>query len=161
MNTTASSAEQPMVARERAGIRCGLLAGIVMGVIMMGHAVLVLGLDPWAGPKMAWSLVAGPEAIRPGFEPLPVAGGLLIHFALSALYGFVFEWIVPYTVLGHAIFGLFFGYALYTLNIVMVPMLFPRWAGHLFPPTMALHFLAVAEHLGFGAALAFFYRYRH
>jgi hypothetical protein len=157
----ASTGRTPVVvaggADYRAGVLAGLVSGMVMAMIMMAMTTFMMHMGPWAGAKMPWSLVAGREAIRPGFELVPIMGGMMVHFVLSAIYGFVFAWLAGRTGMGPGLLGALFGLALYVLNIVVVPKLAPGWAGHMAPPNAMMHAVSAAEHVIFGVVLAVAY----
>jgi hypothetical protein len=141
-----------------AGVTAGLAAGAVLSVILMAQMTFLVGFDPWAAAKMSWSLVAGPEVIRPGFEAGPVLGGLAVHFGLSAIYGFVFAWLAAHNAVPEGLLGAMWGAVIYLANIVVIPAVFPRWAGHVAPPNLAMHALSLVEHVIFGVVLAAAYR---
>jgi hypothetical protein len=154
----ASTGRTPVVvtgtADYRAGVLAGLVSGVVMAMIMMAMTTFMMHMGPWAGAKMPWSLVAGKEAIRPGFELVPVMGGMMVHFALSAIYGLVFAWLAARTGMGLGLLGALFGFALYVLNIVVIPSLAAGWAGHMAPPNAMMHAVSAVEHVIFGVVLA-------
>lgn len=141
----------------RAGILAGLLAGLLMTVPMMAVAAFLIDLDAWAAPKMAWSLVAGREVIRPGFELVPVVGGVIVHLGLSAVYGLVFAGLAALFHSGSVLLGAAFGIGLYVVNILLVPTLFPSWAGHMYPANALMHVISAAEHAFFGFVWAWAY----
>ena len=160
MNATATSTYPTgasAVADKRSGILAGLAAGLAMSVVMMAITTFVMAMGPWAAPKMAWSLVAGKDAIRPGFELVPVLGGSLIHLALSAAYGLIFAWLSPHVAMRPALLGALYGFLIYVVNIVAMPAIAPGWVGHMAPPDAAMHALQAAEHVVFGVVLGAFY----
>lgn len=160
MRATATStypAPAVRAADYRAGLLAGLAAGLAMSVVMMAIVTFVMGMDPWAAPKLAWSLVAGKEAIRPGFEPLPVMGGMVIHFGLSGVYGLVFAWLAAQLKPGAALLGAAYGFAIYVVNIVILPVALPGWIGHMKPPDATMHALQAVEHVVFGLVLGVLY----
>jgi hypothetical protein len=143
-----------------AGLAGGLLGGLAMSFIMMAQTSFLLGMDAWAATKMAWSLIAGADVIRPGFEAGPILGGLFVHFGLSAVYGLVFAWLAAHTAMDEPTLGALFGFAVYVVNIVLLPVLLPHWVGHVAPPSAAMHLLSALEHMVFGAVLGSVYRAR-
>ena len=134
----------------RAGALAGLGAGIVMSFVMMALTTFMMNMGPWAAPKMAWSLVAGADVIRPGFEMGPVMGGMMVHLGLSAMFGLVFAWLASVAPLGDYALGTLYGFGLYLANIVLVPSLLPNWAGHMYPPNGMMHVIQALEHAFFG-----------
>jgi hypothetical protein len=141
-----------------AGAIGGVAGALALSAILMAETALVLDLGIWAAPKMAYSLVAGPEAVRPAFEAGPVFIGLAIHLALSIVYGLVFAWLVAEIPMDLGALGALFGFALYALNVVILPAVAVHRLGHFFPPTTALHAVALVQHLVFGLMLAACYR---
>jgi hypothetical protein len=143
-----------------AGLFAGLLAGLVMSFVMMAQVVFMMGMDAWAGAKMAWTLVAGPEVMRPGFEAVPVFGGMAVHFGLSAVYGLFFAWLGSHVGGGGALLGAVYGFVIYAANIVFTPVAFPAWAGHMAPPNALGHLISAGEHILFGLVLGAAYARR-
>src|SRR3954453_18138125 len=76
-----------------AGMFAGVVGGLALSVLLTVSSMLLMGTDVWAPPKMAFSLIAGSDVIRPGFEAAPVLGGLVVHFGLSILFGLLFVWL--------------------------------------------------------------------
>lgn len=145
----------------RAGALAGLGAGVVMSFIMMAMTTFMMGMGPWAAAKMAWTLVAGKEVMRPGFELVPVMGGMAVHFGLSALFGLIYAWLTTWLHMGYATLGFLFGLGLYVTNILIVPTVFPEWAGHMFPPNPMMHVLQAIEHGIFGLVVGSLYSTWH
>jgi hypothetical protein len=141
-----------------AGVLAGVVGGVALSLLLTLSAVLLMGTDIWAPPKMAFSLLAGPDVIRPGFEVGPVVGGLLVHFGLSILFGLLFAWLSAGLPMGPATLGALYGFVLYTTNIIFVPNLFPGWAGHMFPPNALMHAASVVQHVVFGVVVGWCYR---
>jgi len=73
----------------------GALAGLAGGAAMMLVAALLVGArgaDIWLQAKAVASLVLGSAALAPaGFALVPVLVGTIIHLAVSALLGALFE----------------------------------------------------------------------
>jgi len=141
-----------------AGVFAGVVGGLALSVLFTASSTLLMGADVWAPPKMAFSLIAGPDVVRSGFELTPVLGGLVVHFGLSILFGVLFAALSVGLPLGPATLGAVYGFVLYTTNIVFVPSLFPRWAGHMFPPNALMHAVSVVEHVVFGIVVGWCYR---
>jgi uncharacterized membrane protein YagU involved in acid resistance len=104
-----------------AGVFAGVVGGLALSVLLTISSMLLMGTDVWAPPKMAFSLIAGPDVIRPGFEAAAVVGGLIVHFSLSILFGLLFVWLSAGLPMGPATLGAVYGFALYTTNIVFAP----------------------------------------
>jgi hypothetical protein len=141
-----------------AGAIGGVAGGLALAALFLAQTTFVPGLGLWAAPKMAYSLLAGPEAVRPGFEAGPVLLGLAIHMALSMIYGLAFAWLAAEVPMDIGAMGALFGFSLYALNVVILPALAVHRLGHFFPPTAALQACALVGHLVFGLVLAACYR---
>ena len=163
MPTTARSGVEPHVpattraADYRAGALAGLAAGVAMSFVMMALTTFMMNMGPWAAPKMAWSLVAGADVIRAGFQAVPVMGGMMVHLGLSAAFGVLFAWLAAVVPLGDIALGTLYGFGLYVTNIVLVPKLLPGWAGHMYPPNGIMHVMSALEHAFFGFVLGWAY----
>lgn len=157
----ASPSEQvePAVGADyRAALLAGLLAGVAIAPIIMAMTTFAMGLGPWAGPKMAWSLVEGREVIRPGFELVPILGGTAVSLAMSGACGLAFAWLFSVARLGYAFLGALYGFGLYLVNIVAIPKAFSGWAGHMFPPDVTTHAWSLGQHVAFGLVLGLAYK---
>ena len=117
------------------GAVAGLIAGVVLALSETAIAVSVLNLS-WDAP-LRWvaAIGVGTKALNSSYalENL-VLPATLIHFALSALYGILFLWILsaarqlaartPGVLLSGVLFGLF----LWVLNfLLIVPNSFYFW----------------------------------
>ncbi len=142
----------------RAGILSGVVAGVAMVPIMMAITTFMMGMGPWPAAKMAWSLVQGADVIKPGFELVPVMSGMLVHLMLSAAFGLVFAWLASVVPMGLVALGTAYGLGLYVTNILLVPTVFPGWAGHMFPKDATMHLAMAFEHAFFGLVLGLGYR---
>lgn len=101
-----------------AGALWGLVAGIVFAAATMMWAAFVWGDTIWAPMRMIATMV--------GFEPgqafamLPVLSGMMIHLALSVLYGVVFavamRAVAPVSTGITLLAGGLYGLALYVVN---------------------------------------------
>jgi hypothetical protein len=142
----------------RAAVLAGLAAGLAMSPAMMAVTTFMMHMGPWPAAKMAWSLVAGKDVIRPGFELVPVMGGMMVHLALSTAFGLVYAWLTTIVRIGLVGLGVLFGVALYLTNIVIVPSVLPGWAGHMAPPNATMHVVEALLHAFFGFVLGLSYR---
>lgn len=137
-----------------AGLFAGLIGGAVLSLVMTGLDA-IQGRDIWVGAKFAGLPFLGPTAVlRPGFELVPVFIGVLSHFAVSAVWGILFAWLVdgrskPATIAAGAAWGL-------VVWLVMYYMVMPiLGAGEMASATPAGR--AIALHVLFGLAVAFSY----
>lgn len=141
----------------RAGLLAGLAAGVVLSIVHVVVTTLLLGEGPWSAPKMAVSLLAGRDVIRPGFEAGPVLGGMAVHLALSAAFGLLFASVTSVVPIPLAPLGAAYGFVAYVTALVLVPGLFPGWAGHMAPAGPFPHVIAALEHVAFGSVLGAVY----
>jgi hypothetical protein len=146
-----------MPADYRAGLLAGLAAGLATTPFTMAGATILMDLDPWAAQKMAWSLVAGKEVIRPGFELVPVMGGFAVHETLSGLFGLAFA-VLASVSSASSLMAALFGSGLYVMNMLAAPKLLPGVAGHMFPANPLLHAASIAQHVAFGLLVGWAYR---
>jgi hypothetical protein len=113
---------------------------------------LINGQDVWAGVKFAGLPFLGEAAMRPGFEAWPVLVGALRHFAVSAVWGALFGWLVfgrsrLATIALGAAWGIVVWLGMYYL---VLPLVGAGWVAQMVPVSMAIF-----EHVLFGLAVAF------
>jgi hypothetical protein len=78
------------------GLVGGLIGGILMGMVTMLLFVL-LGKGFWLPMKLIATLLLGADAVAtPGFAMMPVLVGMLIHMALSMMFGAAMTWLGRY-----------------------------------------------------------------
>ncbi len=136
----------------KAAIWAGLIAGLVFLMIEMLMVWLVMGMSPWAPPRMMAAMVLGPEILRPpgGFSLMAVITAMAIHFPLSIVYGLILGWAVHRLEMGAALLaGAAFGLiAVYAVNFHLIaPMAFPWFVD-------AQNWISVLAHVIFGVVLA-------
>ena len=70
-------------------LRCGMLAGGVMLLLLIGLAVTVYDEAPWKLPRMVAAVVLGPGVLEPSqeFDARAVATGVFLYAVFSMLYG--------------------------------------------------------------------------
>lgn len=101
-----------------AGALWGLVAGVVFAAATMMWAAFVWGDTLWAPMRMIATMVG----FEPGqaFSMLPVLSGMMIHLALSALYGVVFavamRALAPVATGITLLAGALYGLAIYVVN---------------------------------------------
>lgn len=72
------------------GVRAGLVAGLVLGLIEIALSTMLRG-DPWLPFDFAVAILVGPEALAQTFPvSASVALGAMIHVLLSAVFGIAF-----------------------------------------------------------------------
>lgn len=116
------------------GLRFGLLAGLILGLMEMVAAV-VMGNPPLMPLRMFASVVLGQEALMGTSLGTAVVVGLIAHFAISALYGFIYGLVnARFTKgsdrasYGSQIFiGLLFGLGVWLVNFQIVARLAYPW----------------------------------
>ena len=112
----------------RAAIWAGLIAGAIFLVLQTAILVSVVGVSPWVTLRMIAAMVMGQGILSAPstFDPLIIAVGLLVHFALSVLFALLIafvlhRWGMLIGILGGALFGL----ALYAINYYTFTLFFP------------------------------------
>jgi hypothetical protein len=113
---------------------------------------LVLGMSPWAPPRMMAAMVLGPEILPPpaDFSLMAVMTAMVIHFPLSIVYGLILGWAVHRLEMGAALLaGAAFGLvAVYAVNFHLIAaMAFPWFVE-------AQNWISVLAHVIFGVVLA-------
>lgn len=128
----------------------GLIAGIVMAMVAM-MATAILGMGLWAMPAMIAGLILGPSATM-DVTPVVIIVGLMIHMALSMMFGIVYAAVVNTVTRERVLTGLGLGLLLWVFNFYVLGLFIPG------ARMMADHeplALAVMTHLIFGGTLAF------
>jgi hypothetical protein len=132
------------------GVWAGLIAGAVFLMLEMFMVWAFQGQSPWGPPRMMAAMIMGEDVLPPpatfSFGIVMVA--MMIHFALSIVYGLLGAWIVHRFDLGWAlVIGAVYGWAIYVVNFLMIaPVMFP-WFG------MARGWISIFAHVVFGAVL--------
>jgi hypothetical protein len=137
----------------RAGIWAGVIAGVVFMMLEMAMVWIFMGESPWAPPHMIAAMALGPGVLPgpdnpPGFAMGIMATAMVIHFALSVVYGLAGAWLVHrFDWTGALLIGAAFGLAIYLVNFYMIaPLAFPWF-------TMAQNWVSAFAHIAFGVAL--------
>lgn len=133
----------------KAGLWAGLVAGLVFMALQLPLATLVLGHSPWTPPRMVAAIVMGPAVLQSTAVNFGVmALAILIHYALSALYGVGAAWLVHRYDIGLALLiGAVYGLGLYVTNFLGFTVVFPWFAE-------ARNWVTVIDHLIFGMVAA-------
>jgi hypothetical protein len=136
----------------KAAIWAGLIAGLVFLMVEMLLVWLVMGMSPWAPPRMMAAMVLGPEILPPpaDFSLMAVMTAMVIHFPLSIVYGLILGWAVHRLEMGAALLaGAAFGLvAVFAVNFHLIaPMAFPWFVE-------AQNWISVLAHVLFGVVLA-------
>ena len=88
-------------ARPEQGLNAGLVAGLLFALFEVGATVLVEGIGAVLMPfKMTVAILLGPAVLAPDYAAIrtdAAGAGLLLHLALSALYGIVFRLLIEFT----------------------------------------------------------------
>lgn len=136
----------------KAAVWAGLIAGLVFLMVEMLLVWLVMGMSPWAPPRMMAAMVLGPEILPPpaDFSLMAVMTAMVIHFPMSIVYGLILGWAVHRLETGAALLaGAAFGLiAVYAVNFHLIaPMAFPWFVE-------AQNWISVLAHVIFGVVLA-------
>jgi uncharacterized membrane protein YagU involved in acid resistance len=132
------------------GALAGVVAGLTMGLVAMGHAA-AMGMEVWLLLDQIAALILGVRALLGG--PATTLLGLAIHLAVSAALGVLFAMAVPRwtsTLLAFAS-GLVYGVLVWAiLTWIVLPLFNPVMAERmqLWPGAWFVH------HLVFGGVLA-------
>jgi hypothetical protein len=116
----------------RASIWAGLIAGVVFLMAEMLMVWLFMGQSPWEPPRMIAAMVMGRDVLPPpaDFSMSVMLIAMMIHFALSIVYGLVIGWMVHRLDTGMAVLaGIAFGLvAIYFINFYIITGVFPWFA---------------------------------
>ncbi len=138
----------------RATVLAGLIAGAVFLMFEMAAVAMLLGMSPWAPPRMMAAIVLGQGVLPPPdtFDLGIVMVAMMLHFALSVGYAYVIALIVQHRRVGTAAgIGAVAGLVLYLVNFYGFTAIFPWFA-------MARNGVSVAGHVLFGLVAAWSYR---
>lgn len=134
----------------KAAVWAGLIAGAIFMMVEMLMVMVFMGESPWAPPRMIAAMIMGEGVLPPpgSFDLGIVTTAMVIHFALSIVYGLLFGWIAHrLTGVSATLVGTGFGLAIYLLNFYLIaPLMFPWF-------TMAQNWVSLVAHLIFGLVL--------
>ena len=131
----------------------GLAAGLAFLVLEMVMALLVMGMSPWAPLRMIAAIAMGRDVLQPPdtFASGIIGAAVLIHFALSLVYAFIFALVAKgRSVRSATLLGTGFGLVLYLVNFFGVTAALPWFAD-------ARNWISVFAHLVYGAVLGVTY----
>lgn len=112
----------------RAALLASLFAGLIYLLVQIIMAVWLFGSTPWVVLRWQAGILLGESVLPPpaDFTFVPVLVGLLLHFALSLLYGLLIAFIIHRGgLLVGIVGGGLIGLALYALNFYTFTILFP------------------------------------
>jgi hypothetical protein len=136
----------------KAAAWCGVIAGIVFIMAEMLLVWLVMGMSPWAPPRMMAAMLLGKDVLPPPADfSMPImAAAIAVHLPLSILYGLILGWIVHRFEVGAALLtGAAFGLiAIYLVNFYLIAPVFFRWF------VEARNWISIAAHVLFGVVAA-------
>jgi hypothetical protein len=116
----------------RASIWAGLIAGVVFLMAEMLMVWLFMGQSPWGPPRMIAAMVMSRDVLPPpaDFSMSVMLVAMMIHFALSIVYGLIIGWMVHRLDMGMAVLaGIAFGLvAIYFVNFYIMTGVFPWFA---------------------------------
>lgn len=139
----------------KAVLWAGFAAGVVFLALEMILTTLVLGISPWVPTRMIAAITMGSSVLSPPdtFDSGAVAAAVVIHFALSLAYAFVFAFIGKgRSVRADALLGAAFGVLLYLVNFYVFTLQFPWFAE-------ARNWVTIVAHVAFGAVLGAIYAF--
>ena len=133
-----------------AALWASVIAGLVFAMLDIGANWALRGISPWVMLRMIGAIVLGPNALSPPdtFDARVMLVAILVHFALSILYGTFLALVIPKVdaTVGILVGGLY-GLALYYINFYGFNIFSPWFAG-------MRDWLSIASHFVFGAVLA-------
>jgi hypothetical protein len=105
----------------KSALLAAMMAGAVFMIMEMMLVAVAGGDSPWAPPRMIAAMVIGEEVLPPPatFDFGVMMTALVVHFALSVVYGLIFAWIASLLPMNRGIAilaGAAFGLALYLIN---------------------------------------------
>lgn len=108
MQTIASERHAPAMLSQtdwKAAAWSGLIAGIVFVIAEMMLVWAVMGMSPWAPPRMMAAILLGKDVLPPpaDFSMTATAAAMAVHLPLSILYGLILGWIVHRLEMGTAL----------------------------------------------------------
>lgn len=130
----------------------GIIAGIVFAILEMFLMWAVMGASFWAPLQMIAAMAMGTEVL-PSRAPITLAigmVGMLVHLALSVVYGLIIGWLVHRMDMGTALLvGALFGLvAIYLVNFYLIaPAVFPWFV-------QARNWISLVAHIIFGLVAA-------
>ena len=126
--------------------RAGLWAGLIAGLIDEGLLILLMlaqGASPWLASRATAAVLLGPGVLDgPERGGLILAAALIVHFALSLVYGLLIAGLIRQRSAREGIaIGIAFGLAVWVFNyFVVAPFAFPWFVPmRASPMTPALH----------------------
>ena len=137
----------------RAAMWSGVVAGAVFLVLELIMVPVFLGNPMWAPPRMIAAIALGQGVLPPPgtFDLGIVLVAVLVHFALSIIYGLILAAIINRFGTGMAlVVGGAFGLALYLVNFYVLTAIFPWFAN-------ARNWVSVFAHIVFGLVAAWSY----
>ncbi|SCU80626.1 conserved membrane hypothetical protein [Cupriavidus necator] len=147
-------------ARRRPDWRVAVIAGLAAGVIFLLLEVLatwIVGTSPWAPFRMTAAIVMGHSvaSLQPTFDLGITLAALVVHFALSVIFGLILAAIMASFSLDSsigiaALAGVIFGLVVYGLDFYGMTRVFP-WFGD------ARGAASLVTHLVFGLVVAITY----
>jgi hypothetical protein len=138
-----------------AAIWSGLAGGMAFLVLEMFMVPLFLGGSPWAPAHGISAIVLGKGVLPPSpptFAWNVFLAAMVIHLALSAIFGLIVVWIVHRWEMGTAVLvGAVLGLLLYFVNFYVMTGVFPWFA-------MSRGWVPIFTHIVFGAVTALVYK---
>lgn len=133
-----------------AAIKAGLLGGLIFLLLEMMLVAVALGGSPWGPPRMIAAIGMGKAVLPPPatFDAGVMAVAMVIHFALSAIYGIIVGMFVRGRSSGTAaMIGAVFGFVVYLANFYAFTAIFPWFA-------MGRTWVSIVSHIVFGLVTA-------
>lgn len=142
---------------EKDQLKEAVYAGLIGGLFFMAFQMFFVGLithtNAWTPPKMIGAIILGKNALTTaGFSFGIVLIGMIVHFALSILFGVILAFFIQTTSAAAAtIVGIIYGLILYFVNFYVFTGWFPWFAN-------ARNWITVLDHLIYGGVAGYAFK---
>ena len=140
----------------KAAISASLIAGFIFLILDLALVAVVGGESLWGPPRMIGAILLGEGVLPPPatFHAGSFLAALVVHLALSLIYGSIFAWVANragWSLSASTLIGLLFGLAIYAVNFYGMTAFFPWFA-------TARNGISIFAHAVFGLVLGYTYR---
>ena len=140
----------------KAVVSASLIAGVTFLILDLALVAIVGGESLWGPPRMIGAILLGESVLPPPatFHVESFLAALVVHLALSLIYGSIFAWVANragWSLSASSLIGLLFGLAIYAVNFYGMTAFFPWFAA-------ARNGISILAHAMFGLVLGYTYR---
>ena len=105
----------------KAVVSASLIAGFIFLILDLALVAVVGGESLWGPPRMIGAILLGEGVLPPPatFHAGSFLAALVVHLALSLIYGTIFAWVANragWSLSASTLIGLLFGLAIYAVN---------------------------------------------